>query len=350
MTMKKFKIAIVLIAFVFAFVLLFVCYDCVAKGVTSGLYLCSNVIIPTLFPLLCLNSFFINTGVVEFFQKHFNKFCKRFFNLSGYFLPIFLISLISSYPVGAFLSNTLYENKKISLLERNNIALISCSAGPSFVVLAVGVNILKSFECGVLLLVCHILSSLTVAVLISRRFEFSGSFCASQQKISVSDALVKGVAAGSNSIISICAYTILFSAIINILSTFLRFTPMFLPLVCTLEVTNACVVLGFEKASLSVICAVLGFGGFSIIFQVSSMLKNNRPPLLRLILVRIFHAAVSFLYCEIGLKFFKITIPVLKSTTPIAGVSNNNILFPLSLILLAIVFLNFLNNSIKQEI
>jgi len=346
--MKKFKIVLVLVVFVVFFVSLFMCYDCVAKGVTSGLYLCANVIIPSLFPIICLTSFFINTGVATSLGSCFNSFCKKVFNSSGCFLPVFLISLVSSYPIGSLLSNSLYENKKISICERNNIALVSCSAGPSFVILAVGVNILGSFECGIFLYCCHILSSITLALIVSRLFKYNSDFTACENKISVGDALVKGVSAGANSIISICAYTVLFSAIINVLSSYLRFSPLFLPLVSMLEVTNACVVLSLEKVPLSVICAVLGFGGFSIIFQVSSCLKHNPPPISTIVLVRFFHAVLSYIYCEIALKFVDISVPVIKSVTPVLKTSSYNFLFSLSLMFLLVVFLSFLNKSTEK--
>ena len=346
--MKRFKIMFVSVVFALIFISLFVCYNCVAKGVTSGLYICSNIVIPSLFPLICLTSAFINTGVIASFSKYSNSFCKKIFNMSGYFLPLFLISLISSYPIGAILSNMLYENKKISIYERDNIALVSCSAGPSFVILAVGVNMLKSFECGVLLYCCHLLSSITVGLIVSRFFKYNNLFKPSCEKILIGDAVVKGVENGAKSIISICAYTVLFSAIINVFSSYIRFTPLFLPLVSTLEVTNACVVLSLEKVSLSVICAVLGFGGFSIIFQVSSSLKHNPPPMSKFVLVRLFHACLSYIYCEIALKFVRISIPVISDITPVLKTSSSNILFSLSLIFLLVVFLSFLNKSIEN--
>ncbi len=348
--MKKLKIATNFIIFTLSFLSLFICYDCVAKGVTSGLYLCADVIIPSLFPTLCVTSFFANSGVISTLSKHCHKFCKKVFNMSGYFLPVFLISLVSSYPVGATLSNQLYENKKISLDERNNMSTVCCSAGPAFITLAVGVGILHSFSCGILLLVCHILSSITVAIIISRFFKFNYFFNKNaEEDYSIGDALVLGINNACSSIISICGYTILFSAVVTVISKYLRFSSFFLPIVAMLEVTNAVYTVASQNLSLAIISAVLGFGGFSVIFQISSLLKNNRPPLSNIIIARLFHSLLSFIYCSISLKFVDISIPVLKNITPVFSFTSENFFFSVALIMLLVVFLCYCNKFLKQE-
>lgn len=347
--MKKIKIVIIFMIFIVSFLSLFICYDCVAKGVVSGLYLCADVIIPSLFPTLCVTMFFVNSGAIGVVAKYCHKFSKKFFNMSGYFLPVFLISLISSYPIGASLSNTLYQNQKISIDERNNMATVCCSAGPAFVLLAVGVGILNSFECGVLLLVCHIFSSITVAVIVSRFFKFNHFFQSSNETFSIGDALVLGVGNACNSIISICGYTILFSAVISVLSKYLKFSVFYLPIVSMLEVTNAVYVTVGEKLSLPIVSAILGFGGFSIIFQISSIFKNNRPPIINIVLTRLLHSLLSFVYCSILLKFVKISIPVFKNAEPVFSLTSENFVFSVSLIMLLVVFLCYFNKIVKSE-
>ena len=347
--MKRFKTLLILTVFVLLFISLFTCYDCVAKGVTSGLYLCADVVIPSLFPVLCITSCFSYSGVINVFAKKLEKVSKKLFNTSGYFLPVFLLSLVSGYPVGASISQSLYKDGRISLYDRNNIACVSCSAGPGFVLLATGVAILHSFECGVVLLVCHLLASITVAVIISRFFKYTYFFESKNDKVCIGDALVMGVGASTSSIISICAYTVIFSAIINLLSAFLRETVIYLPLVSMLEVTNAVYSLASENVYLPFISAVLGFGGFSVIFQISSMLGNDRPPISRIIFIRLIHSFISFIYCSIAMKVFEITVPVAIVSDPVIKYSSDNFLFSFSLLILLIVFLGFFNKLIKKE-
>lgn len=339
--MKKFKIILVLSVFILSLISLFVCYDCVAKGVTSGLILCSDVVIPSLFPILCITSSFANSGVITFFSKYFEKISKKLFNLSGYFVPVFLLSLVSGYPVGAALSNTLYNNGKISLSERNNIASVSCSAGPGFILLAVGVSLLKSYEAGVILLIVHITASIAVAFIVSRFFKYDCFASKNNSNICIGDALVKGIGSAAGSIISICAYTVLFSAVVNVISKYLRFSVFYLPLVSVLEVTNAVYALSNAKVPLAFISAAVGFGGFSVIFQISSVLGNNRPPISEIITIRLLHSFLSFVFCSILIEFYDYSLPVVKTSETFFIPSSKNFLFSFSLILLAIVFFSF---------
>ncbi len=347
--MKKFKVILILIVFVLSFISLFTCYDCVAKGVTSGLYLCSDVVIPSLFPVLCITSCFANSGVINIFACRLEKISKKLFNVSGYFIPVFLLSLVSGYPVGASLSQTLYKNGRISLHERNNIACVSCSAGPGFILLATGVALLHSYECGIVLLVCHLLASVTVVVIISRFFRYTYFFESKKNNICLGDALVMGVSSATSSILSICAYTVIFSAVVNVLSGFLKNTVFYLPIVSLLEVTNAVYALSNESVPLPVIAAVLGFGGFSVIFQISSVLGNDRPPISNIIVIRLLHSVVSFIFCSIVLNFFDITVPVSNAVLTAEKYSSGNFLFSFSLILLLVVFLGFFSKLIKRE-
>ena len=91
-----------------------------------------------------------------------------------------------------------------------------------------------------------------------------------------------------------------------------------------------------------------GFGGFSIIFQVLSCLKHNPLSMSKVVLVRVLHAVLSYIYCEIALKFVDINIPVINNATPVLKTTSSNFLFSISLMFLLVVFLSFLNKSIEN--
>lgn len=347
--MKKFKVILILAVFIFSFVSIFVCYDCVAKGVSSGLYLCADVIIPSFFPVLCITSFLSHSGVINVIGRYFDRASKTLFNMSGYFIPVFLLSLISGYPVGACISQTMYKNGRISLESRNNMSAVCCSAGPSFLLLAVGIGILNSYECGVALFVSHLLASIIVAIIVSRFFTYKYFFEKQKNEVFVADALVLGVGSACNSVISICAYTVLFSAVVNVISKYLRATVFYLPVVSLLEVTNAVYALSSQGVPLAVLSAVIGFGGFSVIFQISSALGNDRPPISVIILIRILHAAVSYVICSISVNFFDVTVPVFNNSSVSKVYTSENFLFSSSLMILLIVFLSFFNKALHHE-
>lgn len=346
--MKKIiKLLVVSIVFLICLSGIFICYNCVLKGVTNGLYLCANVVIPSLFPMLCLTGFLSESAVLQALAKRLDGFSVKYFNLSGYFLPVFILSLISGYPVGAATANTLFENKKITGNERNKISLISCSAGPAFILLAVGVNMYNSYKIGIILLVSNTISCILTALIVTRFYNSCDTFALydSNNPI-ISDCIVFSVKNATASIISISAFTVIFSAIITVLSSNSNSFVYYIA-VSLLEVTNASLTLVEKGFSLPFVSAVIGFGGLSVIFQISAILKTQRPPLLKIIALRLLNGVISCLICRILCHFFNISVPTLKNCNTYLKITNGNISFAVCLLLLCVVFLASLQNRKK---
>ena len=343
---KRVKITLVFLVFLIGFLTVFSCYNCVLKGVSSGIRLCGSVIIPSLFPVLCLTSFLTFSGVLEAFSIRLDSISQKCFHLSGYFIPIFLISMVSGYPVGAAVANSVFENNRISVKELNKIALVSCSAGPGFVLLAVGVNIFNSFEIGEILFFSNLIACVFTAFFVTRFYKKTkekARFCCSS--IVISDIVVFSVSSATSAIISICAFTIIFSAIVNVLTLFCKNKVAFLASVGILEVTNGVFEAANAKVALPFVCAIIGFGGLSVIFQISALLKCNRPPIIKIIATRAFCAILSFVFCLLGCKIFNVSTPVVKQLNVALKTTSQNYCFSVALILLVVVFLNFLQKT-----
>ena len=345
---KRVKITLVFIIFLICLMTIFACHDCVLKGISSGLYLCGSVIIPSLFPMLCLTSFLALSGILEVFSCKLDRFSRKFFHLSGYYIPIFIISMISGYPVGASIANSVFEKGGISVSERNRIASVSCSSGPAFILLAVGVNMFNSYKIGEILLFSNLLACIFTALIATKFFKRSNEKAIfTAHSPALSDCAVFAVSNATSSIISISAFTIIFSAIVNVLTLLCKNKIALLSAVSILEVTNGVFELANEKVALPFVCAVIGFGGISVIFQISAVLKNDRPPILKIIAVRFLCAVLSFIFCFIACKVFKITTPVLTSFNVYLKTTSQNYYFSVALIFLSVVFLFFLQ---KQRI
>ena len=349
---KRVKIASIFLIFLICLITIFSCYNCVLKGVSSGLYLCGAVIIPSLFPILCLTSFLSFCGVLEVFAKRLKNFSKKHFHLCGYFIPIFLLSMISGYPVGATLANSIYESGKISVNERNKIALICCSAGPAFVLLAVGVNIFNSIKIGKILFFSNLFACIVTALIVTRFFENDNEKTKYNSRLNaLSDSTVFAVSNATSSVISICAFTIIFSAIVNVLTLVCANKTAFLAIVGFLEVTNGVFEFFCAKVALPFVCAVIGFGGLSVIFQISALLKTNRPPILKIIATRFLCACFSFIFCFLACKIFNVSTTVSNTLNVSLKTTSQNYYFSLLLWFLAIVFLSFLQkHSAKSKL
>ena len=96
---KAVNILGLILTILFAFLIILKSDICL-KSALSGLLICGNIIIPTIYPFTFCVLFIKNSGVFKIF-KPFNNLTIKLFGLNFYEFAIFLMSLIGGYPIGA---------------------------------------------------------------------------------------------------------------------------------------------------------------------------------------------------------------------------------------------------------
>ena len=301
-----------------------------AMGVAKGLYISGNVIIPSLFPF----------GVIVLIILRSN------INILPDTVFVFLLSIIGGYPVGAQLIEEIYKKGVITKKGANLMQCYSINAGPAFVISAIGCNVLKSKELGIMLLISHILSSMIIKLFLSKKLK-KEILKTNSKKENYSDfntVFCNSVKDSAESTISICSFIILFSVINSILSQF-----EFLKVLTYLfEVTTAVT----RIKNIYLISFLLGFSGISIWVQIFSLSKQTGMRYLQFVVARISHGLLSVIFTYIAVLIFKPTLPTVSIGT---GLSFNisRIEIALSIIILMIVVILSLenkNNSRKKLI
>lgn len=306
------------------------------KSALSGVVLCGNVIIPSLFPFTFCVMFINKSGILKFL-KPLNPITQFLFHLNYYEFSLFLLSLIGGYPLGAKLLNqSETENEKTKIMINYCI-----NAGPAFVVLAVGKGVFKSVLIGWVLFLSHILASLIIALFLGRFLKQSKKITA-PKRIGAVDNFVLSAADAADTIIKICSLVILFSVIcgyIEMLSV--SFKPLsFLGLLC--EVTTAV----FKTDNVIIAAFLLGFSGFSIWCQVFSLLKGIKINYLLFIAFRFIHGILSGGLTLLLLKLFKISVSTLSNNVRFdISVFINGPVVAFSLIIMGVVLIISLYNK-----
>ncbi len=306
------------------------------KSALSGVILCGNVIIPSLFPFtFCV--IFINKSGIFRYLKFLNPITKFLFNLNFYEFSLFLLSLIGGYPLGAKLLNQSgIDNKKAKIMINYCI-----NAGPAFVVLAVGKGVFKSITVGWILFITHILSSFIIALFLGR-FIKPDKKIATPKQVGVVNNFVLSAADSADTIIKICGLVILFSTVcgyIDMLSKTLKPLSV-LGLLC--EVTTAV----FKTDNLIVTAFLLGFSGFSIWCQIFSLIKNIKINYFLFILFRIIHGILSGGLTILLLKLFKVSVSTLSNNVRFdISVFINGPVVAFSLIIMGVVLIISLYNK-----
>ncbi len=301
----------------------------VTTGVRAGLNTCASIVIPSLFPFMVLAGILSTTSVGQVLSSGVWKLTHRLIPLPRQLGAVFLMSFLGGFPVGARMLSDLVKQKRIDPDTASRALCFCVNAGPSFLISAVGVNMLGSGPAGLALLGAQVASALVIARLsFPKRREFPVGPTPPYPPFA--NAFVESVRSACGGILSICAFVITFSAITALLrSTGLleamarglgEMTGMETSFALALftgilEVTAGCLnasALGGEQGFL--LCAFLvSFSSLSILFQVRSCFPVDSPVQFRRL------AGSRFLHGALTTGFASLLFRLLPSAALPAG-------------------------------
>ncbi|WP_243467498.1 nucleoside recognition domain-containing protein [Acetivibrio straminisolvens] len=272
------------------------------------------------------------------------------------------MGITSGYPVGAKITASMREEKLLSKTESERLLSFTNNSGPLFIIGAVAVGMFRMPELGLLLLVCHILASITVGIL----FRFYGRINReskvkedknlwsrfkkelvynSRQKLNPGTMLGEAIRNSINVMLSIGGFITLFSVIINILieigfisylSSFVL--PILSPLGISREIVLAVLSGFFEmttgtnmaskaasttlQGQLAAVSLLLGWAGLSVHFQVYSIVSKTDISLKPYLFGKMLQGVFAAIYISIAMR--------LPFTAPLTAKSVLSVITPLS--------------------
>lgn len=329
------KIFVILISVFLMFLFIFFSEEGV-KGAVKGLVMCSDVVIPSLFPFGVFALFLYNSNVFIALEKKLTPFSKFLFGINGRYLTIFIMSFLGGYPIGAILLENLYSKGEISKKTAEKMLIYSVNSGPAFIILGVGQGVFSNIKIGILLFASNFLAALLLSVLLRKKSSYENKAKTDYEQKRLTDTFVESTAQASNSILSVCSFVILFSGIIGIISALPINTAVLNFLSGFLEITNSCFNVGKNVYLLSFL---LGFGGFCIHFQILSVLKTLKPSYILLFFSRIAHGFLSLLFSMMLFKLFPVSIETLAQNAVGGKISSISLPFSAFLIFMCATFL-----------
>ena len=310
----------------------------------NGLVLWVNSVVPSLFPFFVATELLSHTNFTYYLGKVLNRFMKPIFNVRGEGSFAFIMGIISGYPIGAKIAANFRENNICSKEECERLLSFTNNSGPLFIIGTVGIVMFGNSTIGFLLLITHLLASLTVGF-IFRFWKYKQktenitniSHVNSTNNISFSNLggiIGNSISSSINTILLIGGFVVLFSVIISILQTshILEalsncieplFNLLHIPTeFCSglisgiLELTNGLNIIcniPQKKLSINIILAsfLLGLGGISILLQVWSTISKTdlsiKPYILGKLLQACFSAFYTFIFIQ-NFAFFNFDI------------------------------------------
>ncbi len=272
-------------------------------SVKSGLIVCGEIIIPSLFPFICAAIFIYLTKLSNLTNKILKFISMALFKVGGELGTVILMSLIGGFPVGAKLISKLYDDGKLTKNSVNTLLMFCVNGGPGFIIVAVGLGMLRSQKAGIIIFVSSVISTIIIGAMVARIFgiEYDES---NQEKVSYSEGLIMSISDTGYSMLGISFFVIVFSSISACLSSFL---PEFISKTITafFEVTNGALL--FSKNGIVLTAFIIGFSGIAVHFQVFSICRKITLNYKRFYIGRFSHAFLTAILAFIIEKIFPVT-------------------------------------------
>lgn len=320
-----------------------------AQGIKSGIVLLYEAIVPSLFPFLVLSSYISQNNTVNKLASLLQPLSQKIFKINSVGLIAVALSFLGGYPVGAKTVCELYEDKKLTQQDAEKLFCWCINPGSSFVITAVGTFMIKNTFCGVLMFFSIVLSSIITGFIVGFFLPRGEKIAPKKESLRKSDAFINSVKNGNTAIISVMGWVILFSCINSILNSSIPYKGFSLALTSVSEVTNGCRLACLNGLPLTIICALLSFGGFAVIFQVAPYIRRCNISLKTFICWKIANSALSAFICSQACRIFPHSLQA--SVTLTVGNTifqfNHSILTALVMILMCIVFVFEVDNRRK---
>jgi len=275
----------------------------------NGLSAWALNVLPAVLPFMIISQLLISTSLIEKICKPIAPPFVKIYNTNTYSFYVFLISILSGYPVGSKTIADLYEQNKITQNDAYRMSSFCSNSGPMFIVGSVGVEMLHSPTAGYIILLSHILSAM-INGLFYRKIKAKNEN--NKVKLLTNTSLSFGdiIENSCRSILIVGTIIMFFFIIIEFVSFFTFFLPNSLQSIIfgIIEITKGCKSIScFYEIKMATILStiVITFGGISTALQSISLLKRVKMPLGLFLLQKLTQSIISgiiaFLLCFIML-------------------------------------------------
>ncbi len=280
--------------------------------VLDGIKLWAAVVLPSLFPYFFITAVLSSLSVTGKLSALFAPATKKLFNTGGIVAYVFLISILSGYPIGAKMISDLKTRGLLSESESVRAAAFCSTSSPMFLIGSVGTIMFENIRFGVCLLSCHIISALLVGIAFSfyKRKDTPDEKIFSPQK--TDNVLYDSVWSAITSVLFVGGLITIFYLFTEILSSVGILKPFIYVAELVLRDENAAEGLvfgifectkglkmlsrgGINFLTLPLAAAMCGMGGLSVICQSFSYLKKAKIKTAPFLVAKMCAAVLNFI-------------------------------------------------------
>lgn len=240
----------------------------IGGGIRTGLTVCGEMLIPSLFPMMVLCGFFVRCGAADAVGRLLAPVTRRLFHLPGCAGPVVLTAMIGGYPIGAQGVRTLLDRGALTRAEAAHMMRFCICAGPGFAVAFAGAGLFGSTVRGLLFYGAQVTAALALGIATRGPTPSAGKADAPHEP--PAQALTGAVTAAAQSMLALCAFVLLFAGLRAGLPDLNRLPVLRRALDLLLEVTGA-VQAARAMGQPTAAAFALGFGGLCVHAQLRAI-------------------------------------------------------------------------------
>ncbi len=353
--MRKYKLTRLfqVILAVMAIITAIVCARPLTKGVFTGIQICLNNLVPSLFLFMVLSSFLVRSGIGEQVFFLISKPLSKAFHIPERFVVIFCFSLLGGFPVGAKLIADAVERQEMDAATGRRMLAYCVNCGPAFLISAVSLPVFRNITVGLVVYLSQILAAIAVGIISGLKKDMPELPAAlSGRRVSLSNELVSAVSSTVQSMSLVCAFVIIFTGVSQLLkdSGVLSAVTSLLEHVMTKEAANSLIIGILEVTSgcnelqscrsLLLFAFIAGFGGLCVHIQVKAILNRAGVKMGLFYLYRPVYIALSLFFSMVLIRFFGGTASVMAAQDiPVPKIYSVSPLGSILLVILAVLLL-----------
>lgn len=254
-----------------------------AKGFAEGLALCTESLLPALFPFFVISSLILHAPGNEFLAKPLAPLTRQCGIHCRQAPMILLLSWVGGYAVCARLIGDALNQKVLSRRQAQLLLVLGCCSSPGFVIGSVGGLMLGNVRLGVLLYFLQLAANLLSASVLWGMLHSASNgvgICEENETPEQPLSLPKAISEAVDSCLSVCGCVLFFRVGAAVISAPFSEDPALFAVVCgALEITSGCATfaaLGGAAALYGICCCLSGLGA-SVYAQIRYLGGKSLP-------------------------------------------------------------------------
>ena len=332
-----------------------------SEAARDAIYLCLDVVIPSLFPFFVLSR--LTVPFLKSFScpRHLRRLIQGLTGLPCYVLPAIVLGYLSGYPTGAKLARDMLDEGFLDSSQASRVIAIDNNCSPLYIIGTEGAGLFRIIRIGFILLAVHWVSGLLAALALNlllkkRRSQanagtvvFQGSRIENKNNRGIAALIPGAIEDAAVLSLKVSGYIVLFavlselmhktgffSLVANALSAILpgslagNTISALLRGIMEIASGSSAIALTVNSpviVQLSLVSCICGFAGFSVHTQVLGIMKGTKSRYGVFLLGKALHGIIACILTIAVLKLLPVSLaasgfrPAITGIPPISGYS-----------------------------